>query len=121
MVLTCCALLQNVYQFWVILVFGAHMLGTLLLLRFVPAKASKRAWAKLKFTCTLELCGCVSLRIPSFTDISLLAACLLWPPACFVSDATDLQGLLPLPWCTFLCTLPMKKSTIHGMMCLRGQ
>ncbi len=69
------------------------MLGTLLLLRFVPAKASRRAWAKLKFTHTWELCGCLSLRIPSFTDISLLAACLLWPPACFVSDATDMQGL----------------------------
>ena len=85
---------QNVYQFWVVLVFGAHMLCVVLLLRFVPAKASKRAWAKLRATCAIRLCGCLSLRIPGFTDMSLLAACLLWPPACFVSDATDAQGLL---------------------------
>ena len=75
------------------------MLATMLLLRFVPVKASRRACAKLKATCKIELCGCLSLRIPGFTDISLLAACLLWPPACFVSDATDAQGMLPLSWC----------------------
>lgn len=90
---------QNVYRFWVILVFGAHMLATMLLLRFVPVKASKRACAKLKATCKIALCECLSLHLPGFTDISLLAGCLLWPPACFVSDATDAQGVLPLSWC----------------------
>ena len=90
---------QNVYQFWVVLVFGAHMVCIMLLLRFVPAKAPRRAWAKLRATCTIKLCGCLSLRVPGFTDMSLLAACLLWPPACFVSDATDAQGLLCIPCC----------------------
>ena len=83
---------QNVYSFWVVLVFGAHMLSTLLLLRFVPLKAGSRAWAKLKTICTIRLCDCLRLRVPRFDDAKLLAACMLWPPACFVSDATDAQG-----------------------------
>ena len=84
--------MQNVYSFWVVLVFGAHMLSTLLLLRFVPLKAGSRAWAKLKTICTIRLCDCIRLRVPRFDDAKLLAACMLWPPACFVSDATDAQG-----------------------------
>lgn len=89
--------MQNVYHFWVIAVFGAHMLCTVLLLRFLPVKASRRAWVKLKATCTIKLCRCLSLQIPNFADTKLLAACLLWPPVCFVSDATDAQGALAPP------------------------
>ena len=84
--------MQNVYSFWVTLVFGAHMLSSLLLLHFIPLKACSRAWAKLKTSCTICLCDCVRLQVPVFDDAKLLAACMLWPPACFVSDATDAQG-----------------------------
>ena len=94
MTMLCCSYLQNVYQFWVILVFGAHALGTVALLCLVPAKASRRAWAKLTAMGTFELCGGLRLRGPGVMDTSLRAACMLWPPGCFVSDATDAQGRL---------------------------
>jgi hypothetical protein len=85
---------QNVYAFWVTVVFGAHMLCVLLLQRFLPVKASHRAWAKLKAVCTIELVAGLRLKVPTFDDTKLLVACLLWPPACFVSDATDAQGMM---------------------------
>ena len=70
------------------------MLCVLLLQRFLPVKASRRAWAKLKAVCTIEPVAGLRLKVPTFDDIKLLAACMLWPPACFVSDATDAQGMM---------------------------
>ena len=87
---------QNVYGFWIILVFGAHMLCTVLLQGLLPLQASRRFWAKLMTTRSIRLC-CCTLRVPAFNDTGLLAACLLWPPACFVSDATDAHGVRRSP------------------------
>ena len=32
------------------------------------------------------------MQVPRPDDVKLLLFCLLWPPSCFVSDATDKQG-----------------------------
>ena len=36
--------------------------------------------------------GTCRLQVPRPDDVKLLLFCLLWPPSCFVSDATDKQG-----------------------------
>ena len=36
--------------------------------------------------------GTCCMQIPRPDDVKLLLFCLLWPPSCFVSDATDRQG-----------------------------
>ena len=91
-----------------------------MLLRFVPLKAGSRAWTKLKTMCTICLCDCLRLRVPTFDDAKLLAACMLWPPACFVSDATDAKATpsclscLCLPCWTKQCAVTCEESPVRG-------
>jgi hypothetical protein len=91
---------------WVFLVFFMHILFVLGLMRMnlpgVPDR--KKVWAKL-----LELKDVAlpfqtakyiakrggkkkTIRIPVLDDVKLLTACLIWPPSCFVSNATDKKG-----------------------------
>ena len=75
---------------------GAHTAIVLLLLRFSPVPRQKQVWDKVMATVPLQLslgpCK-FAIRVPKADDVKLLVCCLAWPPSCYVSDATDKNGM----------------------------
>lgn len=84
---------------YVFLFLFAHAITVLLLIRF-PVYASETlqsVWAKVARTKDVTL-KCFwdgkqrTFRVPATDDIKLLVICLAWPPSCYISDATDVNG-----------------------------
>jgi hypothetical protein len=54
----------------------------------------------------------VRLRLPALNDAKLLLAALVWPPSCFVSDATAKTGGLAHPVCNNSLALMLRSFVI---------
>ncbi|GMH36591.1 hypothetical protein BSKO_04464 [Bryopsis sp. KO-2023] len=89
------ALLGAVCRGWILVVIALHAVFILLALRFSVHPRRNIVWQKVAQTseAVSHLGGKKRIfHLPVLDDMKLLVACLAWPPACFVSDATDRNG-----------------------------
>jgi len=94
--------LQVVRGAWVFAVFGGHAVAVLLAIWLWPGRNQAAIWWKVvALTDVFVGRGAwrLKLRLPALNDAKLLLAALLWPPSCFVSDATAKTGEGPDIYC----------------------